>query len=80
MLVNLIFKEVFLCRSGVRRNFTASTKGNTKAGFCALAHMEFYLYLLDQNNPNIRIKLINSCFIMSKPVMGHTLKFVCDIP
>ena len=43
MLVNLIFKEVFVRRSGVRLNFTASTIGNTLTGFCALAHVEFYL-------------------------------------
>ena len=43
MLVNLIFREVFVRRSGVRLNFTASTTSNTPTGFCALAHMEFYL-------------------------------------
>ena len=44
--VNLIFgifKEVLVRRSGVRLNLTASTTGNTLTGFCALAHVEFYL-------------------------------------
>jgi len=43
MLVNLIFREVFVHRSGVRLNFTASTTGNTLTGFSALARKEFYL-------------------------------------
>ena len=43
MLVNLIFREVFVRRSGVRLNFTVSTTGNTLTGFSALAHKEFYL-------------------------------------
>ena len=43
MLVNLIFRELFVHRSGVRLNFTASTTGNTLTGFSALTQNKFYL-------------------------------------
>ena len=43
MTTRKIVTKVFVCRSGVRLNFTASTTGNTLTGFSALAHMEFHL-------------------------------------
>ena len=43
MTTRKIVMKVFVCRSGVRLNFTASTTGNTLTGFSALAHMEFHL-------------------------------------
>ena len=43
ILVNLIFREVIVRRSGVRLNFKANTTGNTLTDFSALADNEFYL-------------------------------------